>query len=315
MSKRLEGKLVVVTLHPAIDRTIEVPRLRAGGVLPGRTTLIEPAGKGMNITGTLSTLGNHVVICGLLGRRDAEFFQQALHPKRVRACFVLADTETRCNITLVDTSRGTDTHITEKMRVSRKDIDRFLDTLGCTVKRGDWVVFTGSSPDGLRVADFSRALRLCQRRGAHVCVDTSGPQLRAGLQARPLIIKPNREELEELTGKTLRSQTRVLQAARLLLEQCEQILVSLGAEGALLIRPEGAWVAKDSRKARTVHTVGCGDALLAGYLSAYARGASPGDSLRFGVACGSACVRTHSAIVNSRAKALACKPHVALRRI
>jgi fructose-1-phosphate kinase PfkB-like protein len=47
-------------------------------------------------------------------------------------------------------------------------------------------------------------------------------------------------------------------------------------------------------------SVGCGDALLAGFISACAEGAASPEALRFGIACGSACARSDYACLTSR---------------
>ena len=92
-------------------------------------------------------------------------------------------------------------------------------------------------------------------------------------------------------------------AGRDVLARCEVVLASLGERGAVLMTHRGAWHARETRRANVVHTVGCGDALLAGFLSARAKGKAEPEALRFGVACGSACVRTRYACVRSSAEA------------
>lgn len=301
MKKRLAGRFVVVGLHPAIDRTIQVRRLRSGGVIRGRLVMVEAAGKGMNITRTLSALGRNVLSCGFLGRVDADLFRSSLRAGCVTPRFVEIAGATRQNITIIEQDKRADMHILSgNMRVRRKDLDALLAGLQRDVGEGDWTVFAGSRPAGVRQADYVRALRTCRRRGARLAVDAAGPMLRAALREGPWLIKPNRAELEELVGRRLRTRNCILDAARGLLDNCEHVLVSLGAEGALLVTRGGAWQAKETRRARVVHTVGCGDVLLAGFLSAYAAGRTPAEALRLGVACGSACVRSRSAAITSR---------------
>jgi len=301
LPKRLTGNFVVVALHPAIDRTIRIPRFRSGGAIRGRLVLVEAAGKGMNITCSLAGLGHDVVAHGFLGRSDEEFFRASLPPGRVRAGFVTVGGDIRRSITIIEAEKETDTHILSgSMRVGRQDIRRLMSRLRSEVGEGDWAVFGGSLPDGMQPSDYVRALSACGRRGARVIVDTSGPMLRAALGEKPWLVKPNREELGELVGRRLRARGKILDAAHSLLDRCGHVLVSLGAEGALLVTPSGSWHAQETRRAKVVHTVGCGDALLAGFLSAYASGKKPEESLRFGVACGSACVRSRHAAIASR---------------
>ena len=307
MKNRLSGKFVIVVLHPAVDRTVQVSRLQVGGVIRGRPVMVEAAGKGINIAHTLANLGHPLLATGFLGRGEAEFFLSSFRGAasgaagRVALDFVPVECATRENLTIIERDAGRDTHIlVGSMRVGPRETERLLRRMRRRVAAGDWAVFGGSCPSGLKRADYVEALRTCKARGASVCVDASGSLLRAALSVRPWVVKPNREELEELAGRRLRSRAAVLRAARALLERCEHVVVSLGAEGAVLVTRDGAWHARETRCAKVVHTVGCGDALFAGFLAAYARGRRPAEALRFAVACGSACVRTHYASLRSR---------------
>ena len=316
MKKRLHGKLVVVGMHPAIDRTIEVPRLTSGGVVRGRLLMVGAGGKGMNVVRTLANLGTPVTACGFLAENDAPLFLSSCRGQFVRPKHVRIPGDTRQNITIVDTSRGTDTHITSAgMRVSRDDVRRLLDSLAREAHRGDWVAFVGSRPGGVSVKDYRAAIETARARGAEVIADADGALLRTAVASRPWLIKPNREELEELTGRRHRSLRRTVDSARGLLDRCEHVLLTLGPEGAALVTRNGSWRARDTRPAKVVHTVGCGDALLGGFLSAYAKGRSPGESLRRAVACGSACVRTRHSAVQSGREAAACLKGVRVERL
>jgi 1-phosphofructokinase len=306
MPTRRSPRFIVIGLHPSIDRTIDVDRIRVGGVIRGRLAMVEASGKGANIAHNLANFGHAVATTGFLGRWDAQFFLASFHPGRVRARFVIVPGATRQNITLIETELRRDTHITAgSLCVGRRDLAALVAKVDRLIRLGDPVVFSGSLPQGVEVADYVALLRLAARKGGRLCVDTSGPALRAALELRPWTLKPNRDELQELVGRPLRSFKQVLSAARDLTDRCENVLVSLGGEGALLATPDGAWRGWEAGPADVVHTVGCGDALFSGFLSARARGRTVADALRFAVACGSACVRSYYAQVRTRREATA----------
>ncbi len=299
-----DPRFVVVGLHPAIDRTIEIPRLRAGTVLRGSLAMLEASGKGANIAHNLGNFGHRVATTGFLGRWDAQFFLASFDPRHVRAEFVVVPGATRQNITLIETDLHRDTHVTAGSLVVRPvDRARLTNTITRLVRPGDFVVFSGSLPQGFTVEDYLALLRRVAGQGGRLCVDTSGPALRAALDLRPWALKPNRDELRELVGRPLRRLADVLAAARALTDRCENILVSLGGDGALLVTRDGAWRGRETGHAQVVHTVGCGDALFSGFLSARAQGRPLPQALRFAVACGSACVRSYYAQVRTRREA------------
>jgi 1-phosphofructokinase len=302
---------IVVGLHPAIDRTLEIRRLTAGGMIRGRVVMVEAAGKGANLVHTLSNFGHRVVATGFLGRQDEAFFLSSFRKDRVKAEFVAVASPTRENITIIETDSHRDTHlVTGKLHVGRVDVSRLRSIIAGEVAAGRWAVFSGSRPAGMTLSEYARMLTLCRESGAKLCVDASGPMLRAALKARPWIVKPNLDELSELAGRRLSCVREVVKAAAPLTKWCEHVLVSLGRNGALLVSRQGVWHARDGRRISAVHTVGCGDALLAGFLSACARGKTLPEATRFAVACGSACVRSYRACLLSKAEALRLLPGV-----
>lgn len=300
VSPRLRGEFLVVSPHPTIDRTIAIDRFRPGGMIRGDLLLVEPGGKGNNIARDLARLGRRVHVLGFLGRSDEDYFLGAFDPARVKADFIAVDSPTRQHITLIETAAGSDTHVTSgKMRVRRADISEFMRRLRREARPERWAVFSGSLPGGMTGRDFARALDICRSGGARLCVDTSGPMLRAALEMRPWALKPNLRELEELTGRRLPSLSKAVAAAGGMLDRCPNVLVSLGADGAVLVTNRGVWHAKERRPKPAVSTVGAGDALFSGFLSASATGRMPDESLRLAVACGSACAGSRFAALQS----------------
>jgi 1-phosphofructokinase family hexose kinase len=280
-------------------------------MIRGRVVMVEAAGKGANLVHSLSNFGHRVVATGFLSRQDEALFLASFRKDRVKAEFVAVASPTRENITIIERDFHRDTHLVAgKLRVGAADVGRLRSIIAGEVVAGRWAVFSGSRPAGMTLSDYARLLVLCRESGAKVSVDASGPMLGAALKARPWIIKPNLDELSELAGRKLSRVSEVLQAAEPLTKRCEHVLVSLGRNGALLVSRQGAWRARETRRVSAVHTVGCGDALLAGFLSACARGKTLPEAVRFAVACGSACVRSYRACLLSKAEALRRLPGV-----
>jgi 1-phosphofructokinase len=131
------------------------------------------------------------------------------------------------------------------------------------------VVVSGSVPP-----DFSPdALRTFVGRlaghGVHLALDTSGDALNAAIEVAPRLIKPNRSELAEVAARDLDSIADVIDAAtQVRLRGVEFVLVSLGADGAVLVGPNGVLVGESSIE-RPRSTVGAGDCFLAGFLSRF----------------------------------------------
>jgi 1-phosphofructokinase family hexose kinase len=150
------------------------------------------------------------------------------------------------------------------------------------------VVLSGSLPPGCDDDLYAGLVERLQARGLRCLLDTSGAALRHGMAARPYALKPNREELEELTGMHVATPQDGIDAlAALRNAGIAAPLLSLGEAGALLATDHGAWHAH-APIATPVHAIGSGDCLLAGFATALQRGLDEGQALRLAVACGAA---------------------------
>jgi 6-phosphofructokinase 2 len=124
---------------------------------------------------------------------------------------------------------------------------------------------------------------------AKLVVDTSGDALLQAAKEGVFLLKPNLGELSALAGKDEINAEQVDDLARDVINsgQCEMIIVSLGASGAMLVtKSEVLEVTPPVVKRKS--TVGAGDSMVAGVVLSLARGRSLQEALEYGVACGTA---------------------------
>jgi 1-phosphofructokinase len=310
--------IVTVALNAAFDRILRVPDLQVGAHVRGSLISVQPAGKATNVARLLGLLGTPCILTGFVGEGDRPRFERSFQGSPVRVDLIETAGATRENITLIDPARGTETHIRDAgFALTADDLDRLARRLSDLAGQGAYVVFSGSLPPEMEAEAFARLLEVCQAKGARVAVDSSGPGLAAIRHRRGLwLIKPNREELAELAGRPVRTEDDVRAAAAALLEHVEQIVVTLGAEGALLVTRDGAWRARPHIGTRAViKTVGSGDALMAGFVRCHAAGRPAPDCLRYGVACGTAATMQMRAGEINPDDVKACLENVALTAV
>ena len=130
------------------------------------------------------------------------------------------------------------------------------------------------------------------RAGARrFAVDSSGATLQALLTGKPDVLKPNEDEIRHLMGRSapLEEQIAFIRSDLLgeRLGPDAKVILSRGGEGAILVT-KCAVLRAAPPEIRPVNTVGCGDAMLAGFIAAWVAGASDADALRSGVAAGTA---------------------------
>jgi len=286
--------IICVALNPCWDRTLEVAGLKIGRHQRGRLLSVQPAGKAVNVARLLDALGTPSVLTGFVGAGDRDRFADSFAKTSVRLELFEAAGRTRENVTLVDPDRKADTHIRDAgAPLAEEDLAHLTKKLGILAGKGAYVLFTGSLTPGMDVKTFAGLLRVCCEKGARVAVDSSGPGLEAVGRAKDLwLVKPNRDELAEMTGAPADSDADIRTAAETLRPGIDEVAVTLGAEGAMVFAREGAWRAKPHTDPdAVVNTVGAGDAFLAGYVHHHARGEPPEACLRHAVACGTAATR------------------------
>lgn len=277
--------IITVTLNPSLDRTIEVPRLDRGHVLRATHARVDPGGKGVNVSRALLANGfasQAVLPCG--GDEGLQLMRLLEH-EGVPLKTVPIVGHTRSNVTIAEPD-GTVTKINEPgPMLSPHEFDTVIACVLLTAASAEWVVACGSTPPGLPEQAFADLCKRLVAAGVKVAVDTSGEGLREAAQAGVALLKPNREELAEVVGTPLRSRDDVIEAARQLRAWgAGSVLASLGAEGAALVDEDGVLYG-ESPIVTPRSSVGAGDALLAGFLAAGARGAGAlAEALAWGAA-------------------------------
>lgn len=277
--------IVTLTANPSLDRTIEVATLRPGTVIRALASRVDAGGKGVNVARALAAHGRKAKAVLPSGGAEGAQLEALLADSGLDLRIVRIAGSIRANVTVVE-ANGTTTKLNEPgPRLSRDELDALAATLSDAAAPGEWVVLCGSLSPGTPPDWYADLIRQLRRTGARVAIDSSGPPLAAAIAAHPDLIKPNREELAELTGRPISTVADVVGAALTLTASgVHTVLTSLGPAGAVLARGAAAWHSTaadlDPRS-----TVGAGDAMLAGYLAAGAEGPA---ALEEGIAWGSA---------------------------
>jgi|SRR5450631_4400229 1-phosphofructokinase len=282
--------IITVTLNPSLDRTVELDRLSPGSVQRVTAARLDPGGKGVNVARALLANGVPTLAVVPVAGVEGDQLVRLLEHEGVDVAVVPVLGHTRSNITIAEAD-GTVTKLNEPgAPLGADDLDALAADVLVAATPGSWVVLCGSLPPGLRAEAYATLTHRFVSAGMRVAVDTSGPAFRAAVAVSPELVKPNAEELAEAVGRPLGSRSAVVAAARELQELGAQtVLVSLGAEGAILV--DEAVVIGESRVDEPRSTVGAGDAFLAGFLASQYLGASRRDAFAEALAWGAAAVR------------------------
>jgi 1-phosphofructokinase len=261
--------IVTLTLNPSLDRTVEVDALERGTLVRTSEPVLEAGGKGVVVARALTANGVSALgIVAVAGAEGAEL-SHLLERDGIVCRFVPVSGRTRSNLTICEPD-GTVTKINEPgSPLTDADVAALATAVRTSVRDGDWLVLSGSTPPQFEASRVATLLAEATAAGASIAVDSSGDALEAALASRPRIVKPNRAELAELVGRPLGSVAEVMAAAEEVRARgVEYVVVSLGAEGALMVGPDGMLMG-ESHVDQIRSTVGAGDSFLAGFLSRF----------------------------------------------
>jgi 1-phosphofructokinase family hexose kinase len=216
-----------------------------------------------------------------------------LRAKGVEVDFTWVAGETRVSTLIVcEDGSGQSTITVSTLDVSPEDVAAMREQYCTALDAAPCVVMGGSLPRGVAPSLYTEYIQMARERDIPVVFDASGEGLRAGLEGGPAFVKPNRDELEALTGQRIDSFEVAYRAARDLQERYgASLVVTLGEAGALAVLPEKAYRIPPPRVA-IVNTAGAGDAVLAGLTAALARGEPVEEGLRLGFAAAGAVMMT-----------------------
>ena len=291
-----EGRVVTLTANPSLDRTLTLPgALARGGVTRLGTSSTEPGGKGVNVARALAAAGAGVT--AVVPADPTDPLVTALQALGLPLVTVPTGSPVRTNYSLTEPD-GTTTKLNEPGTPLDAGLRAALAAAVAAAATGaHWVVLSGSLPPATPEGWYAELVRAVRGTGAKVAVDTSeGPLaalLAAGPGAAPDLLKPNAEELAQVTGTSeaeLLADPAALSdaVARLHDGGVGEVLLTLGGDGAVLSTAGGGvWSARAPRVA-VRSTVGAGDCSLAGHLLADLAGSPAPDRLRRAVATGSA---------------------------
>jgi 1-phosphofructokinase/tagatose 6-phosphate kinase len=281
--------IITVTLNAAIDNTLAVPHFRLGARHRAVEKRAAAGGKGINVARALKCLGQPVIATGFAGGVTGTRIIEYLTGESVLNDFVRIGEESRTSTVLIDPTNGEQTEINEHGPVvTEAELELFREKLLYLAPGADICVIAGSIPRGIPADFYADLVTDLRKAGVVTVIDAEGEVMSLALRAEPDIIAPNVIESEELVGREFVDEDDLASAPA--------ELRGMGARDAIVTTADGCWAVLDGDPEVTlrvhapelepVTTVGSGDALVAGLVSARYIGLSDDAALRYAVACG-----------------------------
>ncbi len=281
--------ILCVNANAAIDKTAVVSPFRLDAIHRPQQVLALPGGKGCNVARALLLLGEKPVVTGWVGGFAGQFIEAGLQREGVQTAFVQIESESRTCLSILDPEANTMTELYEKgAEIPPDKLDALINLFRSRVGDAAAVTLSGSLPAGVPTDFYGQLIEIAHEANVPVYLDSSGAALKAGCLAKPTLIKPNQHEFAELVGVPLKSRADYISAALNVSAHFGTIVVlSLGAEGAIAADNTEVYHAQPA-PIKVVSAVGSGDCLLAGVSYGLSHGFTLAESLRYGVAAGTA---------------------------
>lgn len=280
--------ITVAGFNTAIDRLVRIGELQPGELHRAVDEQVYPGGKGLHVAQTIAALGERVQLVGIIDAAHRNLIGRHLSRRGVLFHGIEIDDSIRTCVALQEPSGRITEVLGQGPQLGLAQRDALLSAVQRCIEDSELLILSGSLPRGLPKETYAQLAAQVRDAGKHCLVDASGEALRLALQARPTLVKPNREEAGELLGRAVDDIDAAVAAVReLRADGIAMPVVSLGALGAVAADADAVWHAA-IEPVPTRNTVGSGDCLLAGMAVGMVRGMDLQQTLRLGVACGAA---------------------------
>lgn len=290
-------RIVTLCMNPALDITTSTPEVRPTDKLRCAAARYDPGGGGINVALVAEVLGASATAVFPAGGPAGELVNSLLVAEGLAVHRVSIGGSTRESLTVNEESTSRQYRFVlpgPQLTVAEQtECLLHLRHAAASERKGPAIVVaSGSLPPGVPEDFYQQVSNVCAELGATFVLDSSGLGL-AHVKSGVFLLKPSLRELRECVGRDLATDAEQLAAARELIGAgvSRHVLVSLGAQGAMLATPEGG------HRFAPVEVppgsgVGAGDAMVAGVTVGLTRGWTLNRAVRFGIAAGAAMLLT-----------------------
>ncbi len=284
--------IYTVTLNPALDYIVRLNKFQKGEINRSKEEAIIPGGKGINVSIVLKELGIDSVALGLISGFVGEEIEKKVKEYGITTDFItIKGSLSRINVKIVDSQQETAINCIGQ-EVNQNDIEKLhekINKIG-NEKECDWIILSGSVPKGVNEEIYEEICKNLDGKNVKIIVDTTGEFLLNTLKYKPFLIKPNKQELEEIFNVKISNKDEAIEYARKLKEKgAKNVLISLGEDGAILVDENNESHRISAIKGvKRISTVGAGDSVVAGFVAGYQKYENYEKALKMSMAAGGA---------------------------
>ncbi len=274
--------IYTLTTNPSIDYVMRLDEFCDGKTLRSTAEEKYAGGKGIMVAKILKNLGDDPINLGFLGGFTGEFIKSELARLEIKENFTRIAADTRINVKL---KYDTETEINAKgPAITKEEVEDFYKKLE-DINKDDYLIISGSLPKSLG-NDFYK--EVIEKTDCKFSIDIANKEVLDYLKYKPVLIKPNEEELANIFETEIRNEDDLIKYAKKLnFLGAENVIVSLGAAGSIFVDDKNIYKA-DAIKGELINSVGAGDSMVGGFIYAINKGYNKLDAYKLAIACGTA---------------------------
>lgn len=279
--------IYTLTINPSLDYVVEMDKLIVGEMNRSRNTYLLPGGKGINVSQVLKNLSiENVAILPVAGFTGEKLLHMLSEKEITYEAVRLKQGDTRINVKVLG---QVETELNADGPDMTEDEKNALISKVESMSDDDYLILSGSVPKKLGEYFYADLMSYLQEKKVRVILDTIGENFKNALAKKTFLVKPNKEELESLFNVKTDTDEALLELAKKVQKMgAENVLVSLGKDGAMLLTEDGNVFYAEAPKGKVVNTVGAGDSMVAGFVAEYTKSMDMEKALKWGIAAGSA---------------------------
>ena len=279
--------IYTITFNPALDYISQVENFEIGKINRTQTEKILPGGKGLNVSTVLRNLGIESTALGFIAGFTGKELKRDIEQRGIKTDFINVEKGlTRINVKISSKEEtalnGNGPEITDE------DIEQLFEKIN-NIKNEDTVILAGNIPKCINNNIYEIICKKLEQNKVRFIVDATKELLMNVLKYKPFLIKPNKEELEETFKEKIETKEEIREHAKKLQKMgAQNVLISLGGEGAILVTSENKEYFINAPKGKVLNTVGAGDSMVAGFVAGYEKSGDYEYAFKMGIATGSA---------------------------
>lgn len=279
-----------LTIAPAIDYSLSMgdKPIKTDGVNRPRNDGFSLGGKGITVSKMLKNLKIDSIPLIAVGGSVGEDIKAFVDKDFKKAVYL--PTEGTSRIDVVITGSIHDLRFDPSApKIKESGLQKMFDFFKKHLKKDDIVILSGSL--GQEKQDLYQVIMrdYINPVGAITILDTVGEALTNALSERPFMIKPNEEELADLTGREIKNDSDIIAGGEeLKAKGPTSVLVTLGKRGAYYFAEDGHVYHCSNAHGTQISAVGAGDSSIAGFIKGLAENSTIEQRLQYSMAAGGA---------------------------